>query len=117
MAGKNQKIYTAPKPSNYAGPGAGQGTKMRPEMEKLISKSEKINPGEFYDKNIPESGFFIPNRPERSTTDYGNPTRKRNKADNWVANYVPDLGPPKILVDGIIGAMDYLDKRKGKKSK
>ena len=28
MAGKNQKTYTAPAPSNYAGPGGGQGTKL-----------------------------------------------------------------------------------------
>ena len=28
MAGKNQKTYTAPEPSNYAGPGGGQGTKL-----------------------------------------------------------------------------------------
>ena len=123
MGGKNQKRYTAPPPSSYSGPGGGQGTKMRPEIKKLIAKSEKINPIDFIKKGLPESTTFTPNRPERS---YRNRTYERDgivyeskPRDSipgaLVRNYMPDLGPPKILVDGIIRTMDYLEKRKKKK--
>ena len=108
MAGKNQKTYTAPKPSNYAGPGGGQGTKMRPEMEKLISKSEKIDSWEFYNKGLPESGKFHPDKPAASFR-RGLP---RNPIAEAVVTY--DIGDmPKAAVD----AIEYVGNKLRKKKK
>ena len=76
MSGKNQKTYTAPEPSNYAGPGGGQGTKLskavkdagvrpihetvgftRREMEKLDKRKKEV----LNDSNAgPATGYEMP---------------------------------------------------------
>ena len=105
MGGKNQKTYTAPEHSNYAGPGGGQGTKMRPEMEKLISKSEKINSWDFYkNKDVHEAGRF---HPDKSAASYRRGPRRNIIAEAGVTYNVGDI--PKGLVDAFIAVNSHLE--------